>query len=278
MISTYPHTTWRLLNTGHQDGPTNMAIDEALLDSMRQGDSMPTLRFYGWEPAALSLGVGQQSKHVDCEACRKRGYDVVRRTTGGRAILHTDELTYSVCAPLEDPRVTGDIQQSYAQLSQALANGLTRMGLPVYATPAAEDHIPRADKGPVCFDTPANYEITLNGRKLIGSAQMRRRGVMLQHGTLPLFGDVTRIVDALTYPSAQAREEARVLLRTQATTLETGIKKPLTFDAAVAHMTAAFAETLNLTLLPSTLTEKESARAAELRAEKYNHDDWTKRR
>lgn len=278
MSTLYPPATWRLLNTGFQDGPTNMAIDEALLDAVRQKDSVPVLRFYSWEPACLSLGVGQQHKHVDWERCTAAGWDVVRRTTGGRAILHTDELTYSVCAPLEDPRVTGDIQESYARLSQALANGLTRMGLPVYATPAAEDHIPQAEKGPVCFDTPANYEITLNGRKLIGSAQMRRRGVMLQHGTLPLFGDITRIVDALAYPSEQARVEARVLLRTQATTLETGVKGPLTFKSAVAHMTAAFAETLNLTLLPSTLTEKETARAAELRAEKYAHDDWTKRR
>lgn len=277
-MPTYPRATWRLLNTAFQDGPTNMAIDEALLETVIEEGTLPILRFYSWQPACLSLGVGQQYKHVDWEACARQGWDVVRRTTGGRAILHTDELTYSVCAPLADPRVTGSIQESYARLSQALAQGLSKLGLPVYPTPAAAENTPAAEKGPVCFDTPANYEITIGERKLIGSAQMRRREVMLQHGTLPLYGDITRIVDALTYRSASEREQARQLLRTQAVTLEEGIHRAVSFDTAAAVMTAAFAEVLNIELIPSTLTEKETARAAELRAEKYAHDSWTKRR
>lgn len=274
----YPRATWRLLDSGRANGRTNMAIDEALLEAVIKGESPPVLRFYAWEPACLSLGIGQQSKLVDWAACAQRGWEVVRRTTGGRAILHTDELTYSVCAPLTDPRVTGSIQESYARLSQALAQGITLMGLPVCATPAVGMGDPAAAKGPVCFDTPANYEITIGERKLIGSAQMRRHQVMLQHGTLPLNGDITRIVEALAYPSEQARAQARVLLRTQAATFEDGLGRAVSYETAVTHMTAAFTDTLNLELMPSTLTPKETARAAELWAEKYGHDSWTKRR
>lgn len=274
----YPRATWRLLDTGRANGRTNMAIDEALLEAVIKGESPPVLRFYTWESACLSLGIGQKSKLVDWAACAERGWEVVRRTTGGRAILHTDELTYSVCAPLTDPRVTGSIQESYARLSQALAQGLTSMGLPVYATLAVGTGHPTAALGPVCFDTPTNYEITIGERKLVGSAQMRRHQVMLQHGTLPLYGDITRIVEALAYPSEKARAQARVLLHTQAATLEDGLGRTVSYETAVAHMTAAFAEILNLELISTTLTPKETARAAELRAEKYGHHSWTKRR
>ncbi|MEP7357949.1 MAG: lipoate--protein ligase family protein, partial [Anaerolineales bacterium] len=199
----YPPATWRLLHSPAADGPLNMAIDEAILLAVAEGASPPTLRFFDWRPPCLSLGYSQPVADVDLARLAQLGYGLVRRATGGRAILHTDELTYSVIAPQDEPRVRGGVMESYQQLSAGLMRGLALLGLNVRADkqydPAAAD----AAKGPVCFEVPSNYEITagLGGqpRKLLGSAQVRKRGVVLQHGTLPLHGDISRIVDTLAF-------------------------------------------------------------------------------
>ena len=271
----YEPTTWRLLNTGHRRGPENMAIDEAILESVAAGDSPPTLRFYGWEPACLSIGYSQEYDIVDYDECEALGWDVVRRTTGGRAILHIDELTYSLCVPAGTPQVKGDVIESYQRLSLALAAGLKIMGLnPERSKPYYKD---TGVKGPACFDGPSNYEIMVGGRKLIGSAQVRRKGMVMQHGTLPLHGDITRIAQGLyvDYPGQRMAIENR--LRFRATTLLQSGGQDYDFDKAVDVMGQGFAQALNLTLEPSELTDAELARAAELEKEKYAHPDWTER-
>lgn len=267
---------WRLLHTGAQDGATNMAIDEAILESVSRGDSPPTLRFYSWDPPCFSLGYAQKWAVVDCDACARLGWDVVRRATGGRAILHADELTYTVCAPQTEPRVKGSVLESYQRLSEALLEGLLRMGLePARAHPAYEN---QGRAGPACFDGPSNYEITVGQRKLVGSAQMRKKGVVLQHGTLPLHGDVARIAGALAVETPGQRPAIEVQLRSRATTLEQCLGRRVEFDEAAAFMQAGFRHILNLELQPAALTNKEKARAEELRAEKYGNEVWTKRR
>ena len=120
MDGQYPEAEWRLLKTGARDGATNMAIDEAILDAVTAGQSPPTLRFFGWTPPCLSLGYSQPAGDVDRAACAQRGWAIVRRQTGGQAILHVDELTYSVCAPLDEPRVVGGIVESYGRLAAGL--------------------------------------------------------------------------------------------------------------------------------------------------------------
>jgi lipoyl(octanoyl) transferase len=274
-LTDYPPATWRLLDSGFQDGPTNMAVDEAILEAVASGDSPPTLRFYGWQPACLSLGLGQSWQAVDQAACRALGWDFVRRTTGGRAILHVDELTYSVCAPQDEPRVVGSIIESYRRLSLALLAGLRQMGLvPAQAEPA---YAKLGEEGAACFDAPSNYEVTVDSRKLIGSAQVRKRGVVLQHGTLPLYGDITRISQALNQDEA-ARLAMREQLRHRAITLADCLPEPISYDQAVAFMITGFQEALGLTLTSGQLTPPEQQRAAELRAEKYAHPSWTERR
>src|SRR5512135_2247801 len=178
MTTDYPLTIWRLLNTHHLDGATNMAIDEAISRAVQANRVPPTLRFFGWQPACLSLGQAQPGSDVDREACRLAGVDVVRRPTGGRAILHTDELTYSVIAPDDDPRVVGTIVDSYQRLSEGLLRGLMLMGVPTQQAERPDGH--NQDAGPVCFEVPSNYEIVFGGKKLVGSAQMRKSGVVLQ--------------------------------------------------------------------------------------------------
>jgi len=265
----YPFTTWRLLNTGHLDGATNMAIDEAISRAVQANLAPPTLRFFGWNPACLSLGQAQPGADVDRDACRVLGVEVVRRPTGGRAILHTDELTYSVIAPDTEPRVVGTIVDSYRRLSEGLLRGLMLMGVPTQQAERPDGH--DRDAGPVCFEVPSNYEIVFGGKKLVGSAQMRKAGVVLQHGTLPLYGDIARISKCLVSKPDADR------VRQRATTVEAAIGRIIDFEDAARWMAQGMAETLNLDLQLGELIEQERTWADELRREKYAADEWTYR-
>src|SRR5213594_257691 len=121
---------WRLIVTGPLPAATNMALDETLLDSVIRG-GLPVVRFYTWQPATLSLGVNQPLGEVSAEECARRGFDLVRRMTGGRAVLHQHELTYSVAARESDPRVSGGVIESYRKISVALVEGLRSLGVDV---------------------------------------------------------------------------------------------------------------------------------------------------
>src|SRR5512137_2566024 len=160
MTTEYPLTTWRLLNSHHLNGATNMAIDEAISRAVQANLVPPTLRFFGWQPACLSLGQAQPGGDVDRVACRAAGVDIVRRPTGGRAILHTDELTYSVTAPEAEPRVAGGIVESYRRLSEGLLEGLRLLGVPGIEAHHPEAERQRTSENPVCFQVPSTYEIT----------------------------------------------------------------------------------------------------------------------
>lgn len=270
----YLKARWRLLASGQANGAMNMAIDEAILRAVAHRLVPPTLRLYAWQPPCLSLGQAQSFRDIDWEACIAQGYAVVRRPTGGRAILHTDELTYSVIAPEDEPRVEGGIVESYRRLSEGLLEGLRLLGVP-----GIESHRPEAEltpannssPGPVCFQVPSTYEITAAGKKLIGSAQMRRGGVMLQHGTLPLAGDIARICDALAAHPDKTRVRAR------AATVELVLGRAVSFDEAAASVTRGMALALNLELEPGELVPQERAWASELQQTKYATDEWNRR-
>lgn len=272
----YPPTAWRVITHAAADGPANMAIDEAIAEAVREGRVPPTLRFYAWQPACLSLGYAQPAVDVDFERLRASGWNAVRRLTGGRAILHIDELTYSVAAPADEPRVSGGVIESYRRLSRGLTAGLAALGAAVEADQAADSAAHRF-KGPVCFEVPSDYEITVDGRKLIGSAQTRRGGgeVVLQHGALPLSGDVSRICDVLTFDSEEARQAARERVLRRAITLEEALGQRIDFASAADAITEGFAGALNLTLEPGELTDTERAQAEALCAEKYAAPAWT---
>ena len=182
-----------------------MAVDEAILEQAGRGASPPTLRLYAWQPACLSLGYAQPYADVDESRLAAHSWDVVRRPTGGRAILHTDELTYSVTTAPNEPIMEGTVLESYNRIASALLAACHSLGLPVNM----EQHIPPAEatKGAVCFEVPSAYEIVLDGKKLIGSAQARKREGILQHGSLPLHGDLTRIVQALAFEDESTREK-----------------------------------------------------------------------
>ncbi|MFC2029907.1 biotin/lipoate A/B protein ligase family protein [Chloroflexota bacterium] len=272
--SPYPRATWRLLVQGQTDGATNMAVDEAILGAVASGASPPTLRFFSWHPPCLSLGRSQPVDDVDSVACRGDGVDMVRRPTGGRAILHTDELTYSLALPQTDPRASGDILDSYRRLSEGLLAGLRELG--VEAVRAMGHRKPQAELTAVCFETPSDYEITVGGRKLVGSAQWRAQGGVLQHGTLPLHGDIGRIVTYLAFSDAERRAQ-RKAVRARAATLQDTLGENVPFARAAEALATGFAQALNLKLAPGALTDEEHFAASGLRQSRYADPGWTER-
>lgn len=262
-----------------------MAVDEAILAAVEAGISPPTLRLYAWSPPCLSLGYAQPIADVDLTRLADRNWELVRRPTGGRAILHTDELTYSVIGPFEEPRLSGGVLNSYRVLSEALLQALHRLNIPAQASSepggvlpvSASEEDPTDEKGPVCFEVPSNYEITVDGKKIIGSAQARRKGGVLQHGSLPLHGDLTRITQALVFSDEHSRQRAANRITARAATAETVLGYPLDWETAASAVAAAFEDVLNLELAPGELSAAELEMTATIHGEKFEHPDWTER-
>lgn len=263
-----------------------MAVDHAIAEACAAGKSPPTLRFYRWHPPAISLGRHQTATDIDLIRADELGYDIVRRTTGGRAILHVDELTYSIAASRDEPRVSGGVMDAYLRLSNGLQRGLMELG--VQADKAGADVRTGKDVSAACFEVPSAYEITVRGRKLIGSAQSRRRNFVLQHGSLPLTGDITRLIQVLNVRSAE-RQRLIDQLNNRACTLEWALTQRgvpardlpnrLQFEQIAKRLSTGFAGALTLSF-PSGLTapapsNHELARAAQLIREQYGNLSWT---
>ncbi|MDR7868039.1 MAG: lipoate--protein ligase family protein [Sporomusaceae bacterium] len=269
---------WRVIDSGAADAATNMAADEAIMLAHGAGEAPPTLRFYGWRPAAVSLGYFQRAAaEIDLAACRARGIDVVRRLTGGRAVLHDAELTYSVAVREDYPGVPPTITAAYRWFSGGLLDGLKRLGV------EAGLNIPRAAYGQgrrpqhasaACFDAPAHYELTCAERKLAGSAQVRKGGVILQHGSLLLRFDAVKAAAVLRLPSPEARAATADMLARRAVALEEVLGRSPAWGELTAALTAGFAAALEDEFMPGGLTADEEAVAARLAAEKYGQDSW----
>jgi len=270
--------TWRLLYTPPSSGAWNMAVDESILEHIQRGEALSTLRLYAWEPACLSLGHAQSFKDVDRERVQANGWDVVRRLTGGRAILHTDELTYSVAGGADEPILAGGVLESYNRLAQALLFAIRELGLPV----EMKEHVPTGEPAslnlnPVCFEVPSTYEITVAEKKLIGSAQARKKDGVLQHGSLPLTGDLTRICQALMYKDEAARENAAQRLLSRAATVASVTGKKTDWETAAQAFVKGFEAQLGIRFERGEMSQSESERADELVQEKYANPLWTER-
>ncbi len=271
-----PHA-FRLIVDGHHDGATNMARDEAISHAVSAGAQLPTLRLYGWRPAAISLGTSQRVATVDRARCEADGIGIVRRSTGGLAILHTDEFTYSVALPIAHALAEGDVLTSYRRISGAIIEALRLLGV----RDAQANRVAKEDKaqGPVCFEAPSDYEVIgalAHGsgqmRKLVGSAQWRRVDGVLQHGSLPLHGDIARICRYLI----GAPDPERV--RERAATLSDAVGRHVSWDETALAWRAAFADTLDISFRVDVLSNDEQIRTAALVAEKYANEAWNGRR
>ncbi len=179
---------WKFLDSGPNIGAYNMAVDEELLARAQAGETVPVLRFYGWSPPAVSLGRFQHIESaVNADACRRHGFDIVRRITGGRAVLHHQELTYSIAARADDPLFPSTVLGTYKVIATGLLAGLKNLGIAAGMVSRGGRHAALVEKKPkdqACFSSPSWYEILANNKKIVGSAQRRMRGAFLQHGSI----------------------------------------------------------------------------------------------
>ncbi len=253
--------SWRLIKSMPSDAFTNMAVDEAILRTVSVGKSPPTIRFYSWAPPAVSVGYFQNSfTDVDVEVCRKLGIDVVRRLTGGRAVLHDKELTYSVVCPENDPRFPDSILGTYKIISSCLISGLSSLGLDASLTPFVKKGGKNAPSA--CFSSPSYYEITVAGNKLVGSAQRRGEGVFLQHGSILMEFDSESL--KMVLPGLDRLDKI------------TSISEHLSVDMAtlISSLAKGFEEGLGISLSEGFLSDEEVALCEMYREEKYSQREW----
>lgn len=262
---------WRLILDGAGGGAWNMAVDEALAEAVDRGESPPVVRLYRWDPPCLSLGASQPVAAADRAFCAARGIDLVRRPTGGRAVLHHLELTYLVAAPLGRGPFTSDLQAAYRTICLALVAGLRRLGVLAELSGVPSQGMTRPTEAVPCFVGPASGEVVAQGRKLIGSAMRRVGDSILQHGALLEGWDPELQAGCLGLPDDSGLRPAVVTLAD----LLGAAPRPADLTAALA---AGFEEVLGGRLAASELTAAERARGTLLVRERYAHERWTVRR
>jgi lipoate-protein ligase A len=257
---------WRFLNTGRADGMTNMAVDEAILKGVGRGSSPPTVRVYAWDPPAVSTGYAQDvAREIDIAACLRRGVDVVRRPTGGRAVLHAGELTYAVVGLSGLAPLGSTIRETYRAIARALLEGLLELGiegdLERVGTAAA-----RRGRGasPPCFVSSGRFEIVVRGKKLVGSAQRRVGRAVLQHGSLLIDGTHAGLADVIAVDDEAARRRVRELLRAKTTDLCSILERPVSFDEIARALRTGFERSWGFRLRESGLSEPEEEAARSL--------------
>lgn len=268
--------TWRFLPYSIASPAMNMALDEAILIAHRRGHVPPTIRLYGWNPPALSLGYFQKAeREVDCQAVAAEKVELVRRLTGGRAVLHDQEITYSVIVKLDHPQVPSSVSASHQWISQGLTLALQRLGLPIKT---AKPQRTQSHASLACFDAPSDYEIVLDGKKLVGSAQTRQQGILLQHGSILLSSHVDRLVRMMHVRTDDMRERIRRRFASKATALDEWLKPLPAKEELCAQLFSGLSDGLQIAYRWGKLTPEEQSLAEQLAREKYANDEWTRRR
>ena len=264
---------YRFLNTSTQSAAMNMAIDEAVLLHSLRDEAPPTLRVFRWVAPSISLGRFQSvEREILRDVCEQQGVELVRRPTGGRAVYHRDEFTYSIILSKRFGVPSG-IVASYAYLAQGLQAALTLLGI------SSELSDERVNKHPsaACFASSTQADLTSGGFKLIGSAQVWKDDALLQQGSLPLDDRAAEFFDLLRFPDAAAREEALAAYRQKTTPLHTFAPHASWDDVARAFQTG-FSTALHNDFVEGELSASEWALAHRLAEEKYRNLEWRKER
>ncbi|OXS62916.1 MULTISPECIES: biotin/lipoate A/B protein ligase family protein [Rossellomorea] len=274
--------TWRFIDSGNCSPSYNMALDEALLDWHSEGKIPPTIRFYGWDPATLSVGYFQKvEKEINLDAVKEHGLGFVRRPTGGRGVLHEHELTYSVIVSEEHPEMPRTVTEAYRVISEGILKGFQGLGLEAYfAVPrtAEEREGLKNPRSAVCFDAPSWYELVVEGRKVAGSAQTRQKGVILQHGSILLDLDEDKLFSLFKYPSDRVKERMQRAFKSKAVAMNEISSVPVTMDMAKEAFKKGFEEGLNIHLEPYELSEEETQYVVDLAESRYESDEWNFKR
>jgi lipoate-protein ligase A len=250
----------RLVESGAASpGALNMGTDEALLGSVSRGESPPLLRLYRWSPPCVTVGYFQSLEaEVDLGACADAGVDAVRRLTGGGAVFHEAEITYSVIVPLGHPLAPDDILESYRRICLGLVRGLGLLGV-------------EASFAPI-------NDIVSGGKKVSGNAQTRRSGCLLQHGTLILDLDLERMFSLLKVPAEKAKGRLIEDVKARVTSMRGLLGRELPFEEAAEALKRGFSEGWAAELSPEPLSAKEGAEARRLAAERFSSPEWNRRR
>jgi lipoate-protein ligase A len=266
-VPTTNGSAFRLLVTGPMDGAANMALDEALLRSRLDKTGPPTIRLFAWEPPTVSLGYGQPlDGSIDLDEAARMGIGLVRRPTGGSAVLHEGpdlELTYSVVGAAEDFSGADDLLATYRWIGTALAAGLKGLGAAVEMVPVQPSD-PRSMPA-FCFARTGSYELEVGGRKLVGSAQRRQGSGFLQHGSVMLGAVPDRLRRVFTGPAEPLAGM---------TTLEAVLGRRPSFAETADALARGFRDAHGIELCPGRLEPEEAGLAESLAREKYRTERW----
>ncbi|GAE94887.1 lipoate-protein ligase A [Gracilibacillus boraciitolerans JCM 21714] len=250
-----------------------MAVDECLLNWHSENKIPPVIRFYEWLPAGLSIGYFQKtSNKIDLDAVNKNGFQLVRRLTGGRAVLHDQELTYSVIVSEQHSAMPRSIKEAYLVISKGLKEGFRSLG--INASFAIPEGKLDTTQSAVCFEEPSWYELVVDGKKAAGSAQTRKKGVILQHGSIPLNVDDSKLYDLFLYKNERVKQRAREAFSDKAISIRQATPQKVTLHDMKAAFKKGFETGLDINLESFTLNEKQEQEINELMHQKYLNDKW----
>ncbi len=273
---------WRYIDSGDCSPAYNMALDEALLDWHSKGLIPPTIRFYGWNPATLSIGYFQKvESEINLDVVRANGLGFVRRPTGGRGVLHDKELTYSVIVSEQYPEMPKTVTEAYRVISEGILEGFKMLGLDAYFAVPKSDEERESLKNPrsaVCFDAPSWYELVVEGRKVAGSAQTRQKGVILQHGSILLDIDEDLLFSLFKYSSDRVKERMQKNFKNKAVAINALRETPVTISEAKEAFRKGFEKGLQIELIPYVLSEEEQHEVERIAKEKYETEEWNFKR
>lgn len=255
---------WRFVDTGPCAAFYNMAIDDAIAHFVRNGESPPTLRLYGWKGPSVSLGSFQKITDINLQYCKSNGISVVRRPTGGRAILHGEELTYSFSSRNEEP-FSDSLMETYYLLSVVLQKAFTSAGLQTTMKQERESGRTLAHS-PICFRSTSYGEITFDGRKIIGSAQKRWNNSFMQQGSIPFAIDEAGINNIFNIAKHDLKDNQAYGLR--------DILPGLSIQGLKDGIRLSFEKVFNIRFLDSSLSREEHLLAQELEVRKYQRPEW----
>lgn len=246
---------WRLIHTENNSAYRNMAIDWAVLKANSEGKSPPTVRFYTWKPSAISIGYFQSlEEEVDLEMCKKHRVDYVRRITGGGAVFHEHELTYSIVIPEKHPQISKNIMESYGRICGAIIKGLNHLNI-------ESKYIPIND-------------IIADGKKISGNAQTRKSKTLLQHGTVLTDVDVDKMFSVLKVPDEKIRDKLISDVKQRVTSIKHLLGKNIAFGEVAEGMKKGFEEEFNIDLVEGSLTKQELEDTNRFEKEYFSSRDW----
>lgn len=264
---------WRYLPFDNYDAYENMAIDEAILRENQREKLPPTLRFYGWRTPTVSLGYFQNiGDEVDVDFCRGEDIQVVRRPTGGKAVLHKNDLTYAVIARDNNPLFPPGLLGTYRIISECIAAGLARVGIEAHLS--RDGRVPDIEGlGAYCFSIPSQYELLVKGRKICGSAQMRSKGVFLQHGSILMEFNSSLTCQAIG-KSGGPLSGRIARLKKQVTSVYENIDTSPDCVELSNILASEFEKCLGIRLVKGELTPREEVLKERLLYNKYRTSSW----